>query len=556
MASQLKSFNFSSFQGGYDSFSGSRSNVKDNEIPALPGITKNVILDDNGSPQKRSGFSNWSGRMRTGDQVTGIETFKTTSFTTVIAASGSSWWNCSPGVATPLTGKTFNANQQTLFTGATGLLFGANGTDNLCYTSDGTTVNEITVNGIVGTSPVYYGNRIYMLSSAFRDRVYFSNPYQFTLGNVAGLQGGGQSIGGVVTGFDTANLFVTDLTANPKKNAGFLSFYPGSGVVLTRIYKDGDFLYVYSVAHGIWKMSLQATINSDGTVTHTVAQIVTGIGCSAAKSIATVSQNDQYFYGNDNLYSRGEVQYYASPRVTTQSGRVQSEMRGVTQTAKPNVATVFYLNKVYVAYQAGGTANDSIIVKDTVLNAWSTPFTGVPVSSFLDYTDATGYRHLLAGSSDSNRPYLFELNVGLDDGGVPIAAGFETKSSDCKSPGLIKYGAFADVFFQQLSGTLDCQIIGDETNVLATYSQQQQLVASGSLGVGSQLVGTFLVGAEFTPGSIIAAASYEGQFRIAIGYKKYRRISVRFSNNRMAEQFKINNIVVWYKEGSINTPLK
>lgn len=552
MASLLKKFDFKGFNGGYNSFSGSRSNVKDNEIPAIPGQTQNVILDDNGSPQKRSGFTIFSAALTRNAPVTGLDVFQTGSQNSVIAASGTSWWNITAGRATAYTGKVFTANKQTTFCAATGVMFGANGADNLCYSPDGIVANEITANSLVGTYPVFYNQRIYMLST-LRDRVYYSNSYGFTNAST----GGSITVSTAITGFDYANMFVTNLAATPtKQNAGFLVFEPGSGVVLTALRKDGDVLYVYSAQHGFWTITPNSTVNSDGTIAHTVSHVVSGIGAPAPRSIAKVSQNDQYFYGGDNIYSRGEVQYYQSPRVTTQSGRVQSEMRGISQTAKPNVAVQFYLNKVYVAYQTGTLFNDTIIIKDTVLNAWSTPFVGIPVSCFCDYTDSAGYRHLLAGSSDPSRPYIFELNVGTTDGGLPINASFETKSSDCGSAGLIKYAAFVDVFYQLLSGSLDCQVVGDETTVLAVYTRQQQLLGTGSNGVGSQIVGTFLVGAEFTPGSIIAATSYEGQFRIAVKYKQYRRISIKFSNPRLNEQFKVNNVVVWFKEGSINTPIK
>ena len=549
----LKKFDFQTFNGGYDSFSGSRSNVKDNEIPALPGITQNVILDDNGSPQKRNGFSIWSAPLATNQAVTGIGVFQNGPINTVIASSGTSWWNAASGTGTALTGKVFTAKKQTTFCAATGALFGANGVENLCYTTDAATITEITANTMVGTYPTFFNQRIYMLSTQYPDRVYYSNAYGFTA--ISAISGA-TSINSAITGYDYANMFVTNLSATPKQNAGFLVFEPGSGVQLVALYKDGDVLYVYSKSHGAWAITPSTAVNSDGTITHNVPHTLVGIGCPAPRSITKVAQNDMYFYGGDNVYSRGEVQYYQSPRVTTQSGRVQSEMRNVLQSAKPNVALQFYLNKVYVAYQTGSNNNDTLIVKDTVLNAWSTPFVGIPVSCFCDYTDAAGSRHLLAGSSDPTRPYLFELNVGTTDGGIAINAAFETKSSDCKAPGLIKYAAFIDVFYQLLSGSLDCQVIGDEATVLATYSQQQQLIASGSNGVGSRLVGTFLVGAEFTPGSTIAAASYEGQFRIPVKYKPFRRISIRFTNARLNEQFKINNAVVWFQEGKINTPLK
>ena len=556
--SRLKKFDFGGFAQGYDSFSGSRSQVKNQEIPAIPGITQNVDLDENGSPKKRSGYQYYSAAMSPGFAVTGGKEFLTPGNVSVIAACGSSWWKCGNGTAVQLPGATFTPNQQTLFDQASGFLVGGNGVDPLSYT-DGSTVTQITVNSINGYSPVFYNNRIYCIGPS-GDRVYYSNTLKISNlspgGTVNGvIQEGSPTFTSVVSNLDFTNMFNTDLTQTPKLNAGFLVFNFGSGIKLKRLKVDGDQLWAYSSLQGFSSIT-PLNVNVDGTITHSVRRSVVGTEFPAANGLQKVQQNDQYFFGGDNIYSRGEVQYYASARVTTQSGRIQSEMRSVSQDGKKDVAIGFYQNKVYVAYRSGGPFNNQIIVQDRVLNAWSTPWIGIPCSFFIDYTDINGSKHLLAGSSDPSRPYMLELNVGLNDAGSPITSAFETKSSDCGLEGQVKYAAFVDVFYQQLSGTLDCEVIADETTVIGTRSQQQQIVATGSAGVGSQLVGTFLVGQEFTPGSVTGAISYEGQFRIATNYKPYRRISVRFSNNRLNEQYKVNDAVVWFKEGSINTPLK
>lgn len=547
MASQLKSFIFKAFDGGYDSFSGSRSNVKDNEIPALPGVTQNVMLDDNGSPEKRPGSALFSGQMTVGHAVTGMKDFLKSSGNSVIAANNTSWWNCSAGTATQIPGVTFTADQKTFFTEASGYVIGGNGTDNLAYT-DGNTVTSISTNGVLGgTSPVYYNNRIYVLGPT-GDRVYYSNPVRIS--NLS--SNGSVTSQSVVSPFDFSNLFNTDLTQTPKLNAGFLVFNYGSGSSLKRLYVDGDQLWVYDQYQGFSTITPNPTVNADGTIIHNVSKAVVGAQFPSPNALQKIQQNDQYFFGGDNIYSRGEVQYYISARVTTQSGRVQSEMRSVTASGRNDVALGFFQNKVFVAYRTSGSINNTVIIQDRVLNAWSTPWFGINANSFLSFTDSAGAQHLLAASSDPQSPYLVELMVGNNDiNGLPIVAAFETKSSDLGSPGLVKYGAFIDVFYQFLSGSIDCTVIGDETNELASLTQGQQIVASGSYGVGSQVAGTFLVGAEYTPGSIVAASQYEGKFRITVGYKPFQRLSIRFSNPRPGEQFKINSVAVWYKPGSI-----
>ena len=543
MASNLREFIFKKFDGGYNSYPASKSMVKDNEFPAT-SKTSNVLPDDNGSVTKRPGNIIWSAKLSTGHAITGMDWFSNGNVDAVIASSGSQWWNCQSGIAIPLTGKVFTPDLQNHFTQALGVLFGSNARENLCYTTDGTTINEVTVNTNVGPWPVFFNGRIYMLSTQFPDRVYFSNTYQFTNPSA----GGGVQSTTVISGFDYANMFNTNLTINPKLNAGFAVFEPGSGIKITRLYKEtNSVLYVFTERHGIWTMTPGA-INTDGTVAHIVSQVVVGIGSPAGRSVVKVAQNDQYFYGADSVYSRGEVQYYASPRVTNQTGRIKHEMESLSELAKPNVAIVYFKNKVYISYQTGSSRNDTIIVQDKILNAWSPPWTGANANCFLNF-----HNQLLYGSSDPLNPYIYQMGVGTDDGGVPISSSFETKSTDCGHPGIVKQIYLIEVFYGLLQGYLYYEVIADETLIIDRGVQLTGGSVGGSSGVGSQLVGTFLVGAEFTPGATLSqTTSTNGSFRIKCkGDRKFKRISVRFYNANLGDQFKVSSVICRYKLGSV-----
>jgi hypothetical protein len=206
---QLKQYSIKSFAKGSNSYAASRSMIEDEEIPQ-GGF--NVILDDNGSASKVTGMAKYcSEEIVDGKQIRGMGQFHTSSINKLIVACDTSWYDVTTSAKTALTGKTFSSDKDTAFCQAMGRFYGANGTDNLCYTTDGAAVTDVTSNGNIGDQVVFFNQRLYMTNSSNKDRVYFSNPY---------------AAAGTVGDFGT---FDTNLSATPPKNAGFLMFDPGSG---------------------------------------------------------------------------------------------------------------------------------------------------------------------------------------------------------------------------------------------------------------------------------------------------------------------------------------
>lgn len=524
-----------SFRKGYSSYTQGKSTCDDEEFPY--GV--NVVLDNNGSATKRAGSTRYGGEVASGKATRGMGILKTSTLNELIVAAGTAWYNNDGTTNSALTGFTFTDNLQTHFCQAGGNLYGANGTDNLCYTNNGTSVTEISSNGNKGLWPVFYNQRLYMTNTANPDRIYYSNPYAID------LTASPPTI--TWTNFATFN---TDLSATPKKNAGYITLFPGSGVEITRLFLDNsagsDYLYAYTKSHGIWRISASATANSDGSINHNVSQVVTNYGATSGRSVIKVG-NDQWFYDRDNYYSLGEVAQYQNIRVSTKTGRVRTEIASFAN--KSNVASGFYKDKLYISYQ-NGSYNDRILVYDVRLNAWGAPIEGINANDFIEYEDDSGVRRFLVGSSNSSDSYIYELESGTDDQATAVSATFETKSTDCDKPGLIKYFAFIDVFYTMVYGVLTYEVFIDE---VSSVTGQVQLGNSSDYpaGVGSLPIGSFTIGNEFDPNTTFASLQQNNSFRIDCNYTEGKKISVRFTNNVTGEQFKIDKLNIWYIQGDV-----
>lgn len=527
----LKRYALKSFSKGYNSFTGSKTQIDDEEFPT----GTNVYLDDNGAVVKRSGSSRYSALIPSSDSINGFGVLKTTSLNTLIAASGTAWYNGLTAAA--LTGVTFTTGLDTDFCQAIDRLYGANGTDNLAYTTNGTTITSVSANGNVGRWPVYYNNRLYMTNTTFKDRIYYSNPINIDYTTSPPTLS--------TTDFGT---FDVNLSATPKKNAGYIILIPGGGVEITRLFKDvnqgTESIYAYTKNHGVWQVTYSST-DSSGAIVHTIRQIVTNFGTPAGRSVAKV-MNDQWFYGDDNYYSLGEVASYLNLRVTTKSARIKRDLNGISGARKPNIAAEFFKEKLFISYTSG-TYNDRILVYDARLNAWGAPFQGINARCFIVYLDDNGNRRLLAGSANSADAYVYELETGSNDQSTAVSAFFETKSTNCGLPGIIKRFAFIDVFYTTLLGTLTYEVFVDETRSV-TGTLQLGTSSSTPSGFGSLVFGTFAMGFEGSSSS--ASLRSNDKFRIPCSFTAGQRISVRFTNNNTGEQFKINSIVVYYQPGN------
>jgi hypothetical protein len=367
-----------------------------------------------------------------------------------------------------------------------------------------------------------------MTNASNMDRVYYSNPY---------------ASDGSLGDFGT---FDTNLSATPPKNSGFLMFDPGSGEEVTHLRVVKNYLYVYT-KRNIWRVAASATLNDDNSVNHTAELLVEGNGTPSMRGAVQVG-NDIWHYNYDNIYSLGEVAEFQNIRATTKSARVKSEVNSIAVAGRGTVAMGQYKERVYISYMTG-TYNDRILIYDARLNAWSPPIIGKNISCFLDWEDDDGTHRFLAGSSDSSKSYIYQLESGTDDDGVAISAKFETKSTDCGSPGLMKRIAFIEVFYSMVYGVLSYEVKLDEVTS-TTGSQQLGNSTSMPVGVGSMMIGSFPIGEEYDPDTEFADLAQNSSLAIDCGFEEGRRVSVAFSNSNAGEQFKINGITIHYKEGS------
>jgi hypothetical protein len=535
---ELKPYPIKDFRMGYNSFSASKTLIKDGEIP----YGKNVWPDDVGSVTKRPGSSRYGGEIINGKVPRNAAQFRTTGVNELIVACGTLWKKKNGSSWDTIAGLTFTDDQewdfcQTVGTTATSRLYGCNGTDKLAY-YNGSTLVEQTTSGNVGNQVVAFNGRLYMTNSTYPDRIYYSNPYSYAAATAA---------------FDISDFgtFNTDLTSTPKKNAGYLMLDPGAGLTIKKIKvfsssgSSADSLYVWT-DRNLWKIVPVSTALSDGSIAHTIQVIVDSKGTTSPKSVIQVG-NDVKFYDYDNIYSLGEQAQYQNVRISALSGRIKSEIDAVSVTGKPKVTMGFFKDRMWFAYQKG-TYNDRVNVWDSRLNAWSPPFEGLNIGWFLDFVESDGTHRWLAGSSSES--YVYELQTGTDDNGVAISAEFETKSLDHGLPGIIKRYAFADVFYGMLYGTLSYEVFVDE---VSSITGQIQLGNSTSVpsGAGTQVMGTFLTGVEYDPNTTFSDLRQNSSFRIDLGYETGKRISIRFTNNERGEQFTINSIIVYALPGDV-----
>lgn len=535
----LQNFEIPSFKDGYNSFSGSKLLIKKTEFPQG---AFNVYSDENGSVTKRAGKSRWGAELASGYKAQGMGWLRNTSHNKVIAAAGTAWYNVTSTTSTALTGKTFTADKFTTFEQAIDRLYGANNTDNLCYTTNGTSITEVSSNGNIGLWPVYFNQRIYMTNATYPDRIYYSNSYSVDLTtNPPTL---------TTTDFGSFN---TDLSASPKKTAGYIALLPGTGVEINRLFRDSqsgtDYLWVHTEHHGVWRIGV-GSANSDGSLAHTVTQFVPGSETHSGASVVK-NGNDQWFYDrkSENFVTLGEVAQFQNARITPKGGRVKAEVASIATAGHSQVAAGTFKSKIYFAYRTG-SYNDRVIVYDTITNTWSSPYSGWNVSSFMEYEDDNEVKRFLAGSSDSADSYIYELETGTADQNTAISATFDTISTDCGKPGLIKRFGFIDVFYGTVFGVLNYEVFIDETSSL-TGSLQLGNSTSVSVGIGSIPVGRYPVGADYDTSTTFASLAQNDSFRIDCGYAAGKRISVRFTNANTGESFKINGVSIWYLEGSI-----
>lgn len=534
MGAVLKTWKYGGFSKGYDSFDGSKSAVENEAYP----YGKNSYPTGRGSVGKAPGAARYGGQVNPGFAVQNGIQYKTASFDYLIVHSGTQTWRkTSPTVWTAMTGAAWLSTERVWFVQAIDRLYACQSTGALYYTVDGLSWTALPTSGAgkgqCGVTPRFYNQRLYIIDPA-TGYIWYSNPYTTTTSPPARAAGD----------FGT---FDTDLTATPKKNAGFIELIPGSGVIPTCLYFDSadstEALYAYTARNGYFKITAVSTALADGSIAHSVIQSNGYFGTFAPLSVGKIG-NDQWFYDGMMLNSLGEVALYNNIRVSPKFGQLKQDLGSINSSYASLPALGFLDNVVYFAYPTG-TYNDRVIPYDTILKAPGSPMYGFNCAFFLRYQDGNVQR-LLYGSSNPSDSYVYDMGNGIDVGNVPVPFEFETKSTNNDLPGIVKMLAKATVFYTQIYGTINYALIFDEDRQI-TGSIQVGTSTNHPAGLGSTPLGLYMLGRDYDPNTTFATLSTNSYFQIEGEFEQYEKVSVRFTNSVSGESVTIDDVKFDFK---------
>lgn len=499
MANKLKDFEISTFTGGINKFLGKR-NIADNELPDM----QNMDFVGLGGLKKRAG------RIKAGtsidDRVRGLAYFKTPSIRGWYRMSGTTLKNSSNGA---LTGMAYTSDLQTEFIQAQDKLYVMNGTDNLSFTSDGSTITEITANGNVGAIGIYYNQRLYCNNTTNPARLYFS--------------GSGTSIGN----FSSAS----------PAYGGYIEFKPGSGAIIKGLARFQDDLYVW-LEDSIYRVHPVSGSGTTNALDHTIELVSNMRGCVSHRSIDQV-ENDIFFFARDGVFSLGEVANYIEVRTTEMTSRIWPTIQAVSSDALARTAAVYSNHKYYLSLSDDGQDyNNKVLVWDTRYGGWLY-WTNMNVNCWLEYIDANDARHIYYGSDTTGQTY--EINVGSNDDGVAINAYFYTKCYDLKDFSQSKLFMDGEVLFGPIYGNVDIKVYVDEQILSRTLSIGTSSTYAD--GIGALEVGVFYIGGEQnTPESGTTTPTLQNDWRyFDIGYEG-NTIQFFFQNKNLSEGFQVEKI--------------
>lgn len=525
---QLKVFQVPALNGGYNAYTNSKTAIEDSEMP----YGFNVQVDDTFTGiTPVNGSVRVSGEIASGYAVKHLHIHRTDAGEEVIGIAGQVIKKTIPTVAT-LTGVTPSADQDYMsFQGGLKSYF-FNGVDNpIVYDGNYLTslASNLPTNGC-GMVASYTYRRCFVRDKVKKDTLWYSGMYSPE---------------------DSRN-FLMNFVTGGDNYAGYYTHRGGSGVEITSLFEVNGVLHFGTNQGEICSVTIAATTGITNSVSLSVQTVVNGSGVSSPFSPVQIGTDLHYFY-DTGWYSLGYQQLFGNLlRASVLSKRVKPELGSVLH--KNKLSACVYKDTAYISY-GNGARNDTVLKlsfkdRNYQYSNWSAPIKGWNVSKFVVYTDNSGNKHLYGGSSLSTDSYIYEYDVENDNNSVAYNKVFETKSFDCKSPGVVKYFAFIDVFYSMVYGSLSYEVFIDEDNSISG-TRALGNSPTGGFGIGSQIIGTFMVGDEIDDDATMATLKLNNKFRIPCQFKKGQKISIRFSNNNTGETFKINGLAIYYQEGSV-----
>lgn len=247
----------------------------------------------------------------------------------------------------------------------------------------------------------------------------------------------------------------------------------------------------------IWKVDLQ-TQEIDGTA-FTVPvpeKIIGGVGTDAPRTVSEVENDVLYLNPSRVTVLGNEPGVLATLRVNEISRFIRTTILNINQQSRSKSCAYYYQQKWFLSIPTGVGDPDEIWVFDRERTTFYGPWT-IGVTQFGEFTDNTASKvtHFL-GSIGSK---LVEFSEDFEgDDGVAFeqryTSGLLPVSTDMKTFGKMKEGSFR---LERAKGSVTVSIYGtnrkDESKTLFTKTYELAQ-ASGTSGIGHDLIGDFLIG--------------------------------------------------------------
>lgn len=480
--------------------------------------TLNTEFDETGVIRKRAGYSA-VGSVLSGAK--GLGTLVTESVNYLLTVQGTSLCYLNSGAWTALTGASFTAAQEVVFSQARNKAYVWNGADGGA-SWDGTTLTR------PGTMPkgkfaVFFSDRHIASGVAGQpNRIYISqtdDASAFT--RAATLLNNATEVPG-------ATVF-TGTTAN------FIDVHKDDGDIITGLIPFQDILLVF-------KKRATYQLEFDASGLPAITPITNSVGCLSHKSIATV-ENEILFLSAEGVRRIGNDPGYLSSSGSTIrthiiSLRINTTVQSINQAYVSKCNAIYINNEYILAYPATGSTVTGDLVYDNRFDAWSIWDTIAP-NQMVRYLDSNGSPHFYFMHDGGTQ--MYEVIQGqYNDAGAAINAYVVSKAQALENPDITKRFVDCTLIFRTIAGQITISVYTD-SNVLAGSTVIGPSSTDGGFGLSPWATRAFATGQGIASTTINTDIAE----RIVIGQNS-RTLKFKIANNRLNESFTFLGYTIGY----------
>src|ERR1039458_4689134 len=270
--------------------------------------------------------------------------------------------------------------------------------------------------------------------------------------------------------------------------------------------------------------------------------ITQAYGCVSFKSLVRVD-NDVFFLTRNGVYVLGyEPNYFAVIRTNELSARIHPIISAINPTNFQLATAMFHQYVYYLGIPSGSNTNNLTLTYDRRYQAWS-QLNHIQAESFCVYDDINNVEYMYFTSSTTNQIFQITPNV-YSANGAAIDSYWYSKSYDLGNFNLYKRWVDCAIFFRQLTGTVTVTFYSDNGVTAETFSLG---TGTGTIGIGSDLIGAFFIGGDITTtDSDVSGSDENTPYRFSIGQKS-RTMQVSVSNANINENFVVLGLAFRYR---------